>query len=137
VDAEISPEIRKIAAPAPRRARILIVDDDAVLAKALGRILRDHDVTVLGDAREARDRIGRGERFDLILCDLVMPEMTGMELYAEIAREAPEQLDRMVFVSGGAFTPATIEFLGRVPNERIDKPFDHGNVRALVQRRAR
>jgi PAS domain S-box-containing protein len=133
--AEVKPvEVKPAAAPVVRRGRILVVDDDAMVGTALRRILKDHDVTVINDAREARDRIAAGERYDLVLCDLMMPEMTGMDLHAELTRTQPEQADRMIFVTGGAFTQTAVEFLARVPNERLDKPFDARNLRALVQR---
>jgi CheY-like chemotaxis protein len=122
---------------AKTRGRILVIDDDAMVAKALSRVLDDHDVTVLTDAREARERLARGERFDLIFCDLMMPEMTGMDLHAEISRTIPGLCDRMIFVSGGAFTPTAMEFLARVPNERIDKPFDPEHIRSVAQRNLR
>ena len=119
---------------AARRASVLIVDDDATLGKLLHKVLKDHDVTVLSDARDARVRFTDGERFDLILCDLMMPEMTGMDLYAELLRLAPDQAERVVFMTGGAFTRTSRAFLDRVPNERLEKPFDAKNLRALAQR---
>ena len=64
----------------------------------------------------------------------MMPDMTGMDLHAELTRCAPEQADRMIFVSGGAFTPAARAFLERVPHERLDKPVDAKDLRAIVQR---
>ena len=73
----------------------------------------------------------------VFLCDLVMPEMTGMELHAQLARTTPEQAARMIFVTGGAFTRAAQEFLERVPNKRLDKPFDPEIIRALVQNQMR
>jgi CheY-like chemotaxis protein len=113
------------------------VDDDDLVGRALRRMLKDHDVTVLGDAREARDRIASGERFDLILCDLMMPAMTGMDLHAELVRDVPDQAECMVFVTGGVFTPDAKSFLDRVPNERIEKPFDLQKLMELVDRRLR
>jgi DNA-binding NtrC family response regulator len=77
---------------------------------------------------------GAGKRFDAILCDLMMPEMSGMDLYAEIARAFPDYRERMVFITGGAFTPSAKTFLDEVANERLEKPFDPQGVRSLVQR---
>ena len=74
-----------------------------------------------------------GERFDVILCDLMMPEMTGMDLYAELGKLAGDQADRLVFVTGGAFTPRAREFLERVPNARVEKPIDFQNLRLLLR----
>jgi PAS domain S-box-containing protein len=123
--------------PASMRGRILVVDDDAVVGKALRRILKDHDVTVFTDARDARDHIASGQRYDVLFCDLMMPEMTGMDFHAELGRTTPEQADRIVFVTGGVFMSTAAEFLDHVPNERIDKPFDAKALRDLVQRRLR
>ena len=69
----------------------------------------------------------------VIFSGLMMPEMTGMELHAEVVRLHPKAAARMVFLTGGAFTPSATEFLDRVPNERLDKPFDPKRIRALVQ----
>ncbi len=103
-------------------------------ASSLGRVLRAHDLTCVTEAREALDLLLSGESFDVILCDLMMPTMSGMDLYEELARLRPQAAERMVFLSGGAFTQAAVAFLERVPNERIEKPFTAAAVRALVQR---
>jgi len=66
--------------------------------------------------------VSQPERFDVIVSDLMMPEMTGMALYDEVQRVAADQAERMVFMTGGAFTAAAREFLERVENPRIDKP---------------
>ncbi len=128
------------AAPAPRgdvpprRGRVLVVDDEPGVANAVRRILApEHDVVVATRAADARDAIARGERFDAILCDLMMPQMTGMELHAELVRLAPDQADRMVVMTGGAFTEGGREFLGRVALPRIEKPFDPGRLEAVVR----
>jgi len=63
----------------------------------------------------------------------MMPEMTGMDLHAELLRREPALAERLVFMTGGAFTPAAREFLDRVPNARVEKPFDVQDLRALIQ----
>jgi CheY-like chemotaxis protein len=124
--------------PATRRGKILVIDDEAVIAKAVQRTLsREHDVTVATKAADALNRFRAGETFDVILCDLMMPEMTGMDFYAELLKLAEPQARRIVFLSGGAFTPATRSFLERVPNLRIEKPFDMQNFKATVNDRIR
>ncbi len=121
--------------PAGRRGRVLVVDDEPSVAAAVRRVLASqHDVVVRGSAEEALDEIGRGERFDAILCDLMMPRMTGMELHAELARRAPDQADRMVVLTGGAFTDGAREFLDRVQLPRCEKPFDATGLRELVRK---
>jgi PAS domain S-box-containing protein len=122
------------AAPAPlRRGRLLIVDDDAKVARSLALVLRnDHDVEVSVEPRAVAGRILAGERFDVILCDLMMPWMTGMDFYSVVAERAPEQADRIVFVTGGAFTPAALAFIDRVKNTFVEKPFDLPTLRAAL-----
>jgi PAS domain S-box-containing protein len=118
----------------PRGGRLLIVDDEPMILGALRRALvADYQVTCVGDGRAALAKLRAGERYDAMLCDLMMPEMTGMELFAEMERMAPEQTERVIFVTGGAFTPRAREFLDRVPNARIEKPIDFQNLRMLVR----
>ena len=87
--------------------RILVVDDEPGICSSLRRILgQPYETETTTSAREALRLIQAGERFDLILCDLMMPELTGMELHQELREIAPDQADRMVFLTGGAFTPS-------------------------------
>jgi CheY-like chemotaxis protein/anti-sigma regulatory factor (Ser/Thr protein kinase) len=119
--------------PPPRRGKVLVIDDEPIIIKALERLLvTEHDVTLASAAGDARDRILSGDRYDVILCDLMMPQMTGMDLHAEFLRVAPEQASRMVFMTGGAFTPGSRAFLDDVPNPCIDKPFDTQHLRSIV-----
>jgi FixJ family two-component response regulator len=67
----------------------------------------------------------------------MMPQMTGMELHAELVRLAPELAGRMVFVTGGAFTPGARAFLDNIPNQRLEKPFDAQQLRAVLNDRIR
>jgi signal transduction histidine kinase len=121
-----------------RRGRVLVVDDEPMIATAIGRTLAfDHEVVVSADATDALERILSGERFDVLLCDLMMPQMTGMDLHAALSESAPDQAERMIFLSGGAFTAAARAFLDEVPNERLDKPFDTRQLSALVNGRMR
>ena len=116
------------------RGRVLVVDDEPAICAALKRVLApEHEVVALTSALEARSRIARGEHFDVILCDLMMPKMTGMDLHAEFTVLAPDQAERMVFVTGGAFTEKARRFLGTVPNIRLEKPFDTAGLRALIR----
>ncbi|GAC1352642.1 MAG: hypothetical protein NVSMB1_17570 [Polyangiales bacterium] len=120
-----------------RRATILVVDDEPTVGITVRRVLRDHDVTLVTTGAQALKLIDMGRQFDVILCDLMMPEMTGVELYEHLEAAHPALVDRVVFITGGAFTPAANLFLDRVPNERLEKPFDMQNLRAVVQRFAR
>ena len=127
-----------VNAPAPEVAaqggRLLVIDDEPMILGALRRSLSaEYNVTCVGDGRKALERLRAGERYALILCDLMMPEMTGMDLFAELEKVAPDQASRMVFVSGGAFTPRAREFLERIPNARVEKPIDLQNLRLLLR----
>jgi CheY-like chemotaxis protein len=116
--------------------RILVIDDEAAVCSSLQRLLAgEGDVVTVTSAREALELIGSGERFDVLLCDVMMPGMDAPALYEELLEVAPAQAERMVFMTGGAFTARARDFLERVPNARVDKPFDVAALRALVRAR--
>jgi len=135
--AEIAPPIEArsvVEVQTCRRARVLVVDDDTTVAEAVRRVLApEHDVTVVNSGMKALARVVAGETFDLILCDLMMPQMTGMSFFGELTAIAPAQCERVVFITGGAFSPGAGAFLDHVPNQRVDKPFDFRALRALVR----
>jgi CheY-like chemotaxis protein len=121
---------------ASRRGRILVVDDDEMLAHAVSRTLMvSHDVEVCTRAVDALERVVAGSTFDVILCDLMMPVVTGMEFYERLRAAVPAQCERIVFMTGGAFTSGSSEFLDRVPNARLEKPFALRSLRTLVNER--
>ena len=119
--------------PAVRRGNVLVIDDEESLAQAIRRFLSvEHNVTAVYRARDALDLLELGTRYDVILCDLMMPQITGMELHTEIVRIDTQQAARIVFLTGGAFTPSARDFLVGSTNRRIEKPFDLKEVRRLV-----
>jgi len=119
--------------PPPRRARVLIVDDESAILNVVMRgVGSGHDFVETRYATEALARIQRGERFDVILCDLMMPVMTGMDLYDQLVVVARDQAERMVFMTGGAFTAKARAFLDKVPNERVEKPFELSTLKAII-----
>jgi PAS domain S-box-containing protein len=129
------------AAPAPGppardlpggTADVLVVDDEPLVGRAVSRILSPpHRVTLVAGGAEALARLSDG-RYDVVLCDLMMPGMSGMDLYDRLERTRPEVARRVVFLTGGAFTDAAREFLARVPNARLEKPFEPAVLRAAV-----
>ncbi|MEO7329050.1 MAG: ATP-binding protein, partial [Minicystis sp.] len=124
--------------PAPNvpRGRVLVVDDEPVLVSALGRSLEpDFEVTVVSSGREARRLLLEGPPFDVILCDLIMPGVTGMDLYDDVKRDRPELAERIIFMTGGTFTARARDFLASVPNPALDKPFDLETLEALLRTR--
>jgi PAS domain S-box-containing protein len=129
------PDAREVpGARVERRRRILVIDDEPLIGKVIRRILLEHDVTIAHGGKEGLARVTSGEPFDLILCDLMMPEMTGMDLHAELSRSMPELLHRVVFMTGGVFSSTAKAFLDRVPNERLEKPFEPARLAALARR---
>ncbi len=117
----------------PPRARVLVVDDEPLVRTVVSRTLgKELEVVTAAGAAEALARVRAGERFDLLLSDLQMPEQTGMDLHAALAREAPELARRMIFLSGGAYTEEAREFLDREGVECVEKPFDLDALRAIV-----
>jgi len=118
----------------PLRGRILVVDDDPMVAAAVRRSLApDHEVVTATVTEEALALLRRGERFQVILCDVMMPNKTGVDFWQELARFAPTETKKIVFLTGGAFAPHAREFLDSVPNLTIDKPFLPEKLRSIVQ----
>jgi CheY-like chemotaxis protein len=91
---------------------------------SLRRMLRDWDVQVIEDGREALALLTRDRAFDAVLCDLMMPQLTGMDLYASVLERDPALAKRFVFMTGGAFTPRARAFVAEVANVTLEKPFD-------------
>ncbi len=134
-DARTAPEVVAVAAVPIRRGRILVIDDELLVLRGVVRVLsKEHEVVPIVVAREALALCKAGEKFDLILCDLMMPDMTGMQLHHELSLVAPDQADRMIFLTGGAFTAEARRFLSEIPKEHLEKPFEPANLRAIVQR---
>jgi CheY-like chemotaxis protein len=112
---------------------VLIIDDDPMVGALLRRILdKQHDVTCLADGKQALELLLSGHRYDVILCDLMMPGTNGMDIYAALSSALPEQLQRLVFVTGGAVTAKTRKFVENIPNQLVEKPFSANQIRALV-----
>jgi CheY-like chemotaxis protein len=118
---------------APSRSyRVLVVDDDPVVVRSFQRALRQHEVTTAKNGREALEILSGNPAFDVILCDLMMPELTGMDVYERL-RETGGGLERkIVFLSGALYSEAVRAFLGTVPNLRFEKPIDSQLLRAVL-----
>jgi PAS domain S-box-containing protein len=123
---------RRVPSPSPEHPlRILVVDDEVRVGRAVGRTLRGHHVTVVGDGRLAVHRWMEGS-FDVMLCDLMMPDFTGMDVYR--ALEARGEQSKIVFMTGGAFSAPFRAFLEQIPNRVLEKPFEPHELRELLQR---
>jgi CheY-like chemotaxis protein len=127
-----------VSAKGARRARLLVVDDEPQIGNTLRLLLDpDHEVVPVTSAREALERIKTDRPFDIIFCDLMMPEVSGTDFYKQLSVSAPELLDRLVFMTGGVFSTRTNAFLEKLPNPCIEKPFDIGALLALINDRMR
>jgi two-component system, NtrC family, sensor kinase len=118
-----------------RRTRVLVVDDEPLVASAARRLLaRTHDVVVAHDAHSALAMLEQGA-FDAVLCDIMMPQMTGLELHAVLCTTRPDVAGRMIFLTGGVFDGRAERFLQDHARWCMGKPFDPGALLALVAER--
>lgn len=115
------------------RARILIIDDEPLLGQTLRFAFQDkHDVEVASSGRDALERLANDSDFDLVLCDLMMPDVSGEHVFRAVAEHTPGLLPRFVFMTGGAFTERAQEFLAHFPGRQLEKPFNIDEVELLL-----
>ncbi|MBL4637600.1 MAG: response regulator [Kofleriaceae bacterium] len=121
---QLLPETEETGETSTHRAKILIVDDELLLRKAFRRMLQgSHDISEAADGQEALALITANPTFfDVVLCDIMMPEFDGLKLYAALETIAPDLRDRVVFISGGAFTDRTSEFVSTTDALILEKP---------------
>ena len=115
-----------------RRATVLVIDDEQALGRVLPRLLAPHEVTVVTRAAEGLAHLQGEACFDVILCDVMMPEMNGMEFHQALVDLRPDIIDRVVFMSGGVFNAAARAFFAQIPNRRLEKPLDIPELRRLI-----
>lgn len=121
------------ACPVPsRRARVLVVDDEPMVAKAVRRTLRGSDVDIADGGHEALRMMRRGDGYDAVVCDLMMPGMSGIDLYEELQETDPEMARRVIFVTGGAVTERARLFLDRADIRWLAKPVEVAELRRWI-----
>jgi CheY-like chemotaxis protein len=119
------------------RAHVLVVDDEAQIANTMREVLGfEHEVVIATGGREALAVIRSGAHFDVIFCDLMMPGMSGIDLYEQLRSQTPGLERKLVFMTGGAFTARATEFLASIENRRIEKPFSLGMLERIVHEMA-
>ncbi len=113
--------------------KVLIIDDDTLVAKSLARVIQRYtaQISIAGSAHEGMAMLAADGPYDVVFCDLLMPEMTGMDLYRHVRQESPETASRFVFVTG-AITDEAQAFLDSVPNACLTKPFDMDRLRDML-----
>jgi PAS domain S-box-containing protein len=120
---------------ATARRKLLLVEDERNLRFVLQTLLGAHyDVTATATGREAQERLSADGDWHLVLCDLLMPEVSGMDLHEWVVAHRPSLADRMVFMTGGAFTERARELLARHPGRWIEKPFEFDALVELLAR---
>lgn len=118
-------------------ARVVVVDDELLVGRSIRRALRNHDVQVFSSGKEAIEVLcNGGDPVDIIFCDIMMPEVSGMEVYSEVAERRPELASRFVFMTGGVFTTKARDFLRETTLSCLDKPFELRQIRDLVRERS-
>jgi PAS domain S-box-containing protein len=117
----------------PRQGRVLVVDDEPIVAGSLARALAlHHDVVTATSAAAALAELAT-VAFDVIICDVMMPDMSGIELFQTLEERDPDQARRVIFVTGGAFTAKERTFLESRPWRTIEKPFELGALHNAVK----
>lgn len=123
--------------PASRRARVLVIDDEEIVGRTVERILmRQHDVQLETNPKQALSRLTR-ETFDVVLCDVTMPQLSGRQVYEAVLAGNPELARRMVFLTGGALSDELERFLASLGNTVIHKPFSVDKLLDVVASYAR
>jgi signal transduction histidine kinase len=133
-DRPVTVETGRAVAATQRQGRILVVDDEVGIGVAIRRMLLDHhEVQAACSAAEAQAILKRDNAFDLILCDLLMPEMNGIELFQWIVEFDPRMARKVIFMTGGAFTPEAMAFTREAPNPVLEKPLELETLLSLMR----
>jgi signal transduction histidine kinase/CheY-like chemotaxis protein len=139
VELPVCAEVPPVAPGTPEVARldndglrVLLIDDDPLIIRGLSRLLRHHSLTAKQSGRDALSVLRGGETFDVILCDLMMPDLSGADVHEQVVALGRGLERRMVFLTGGAFTEASRQFLERVPNPRFEKPIRADKIDAIL-----
>jgi two-component system NtrC family sensor kinase len=123
------------AATAPAEcASILLIDDEAAMHRALAPLLRrsGHDITSAANGQEGLAALDT-RSYEVILCDMRMPDLDGPGFYRELERRQPHLLPRVVFLTGDVLSAKAQAFFAQVDNRRLEKPFKAEAVRRVIQ----
>ncbi|HVH41791.1 MAG TPA: ATP-binding protein [Labilithrix sp.] len=118
-----------IMVPVGERRRLLVVDDEAPVIRLFRRMLTaDHEIVVAASGREALELLRDDGAFDAVLCDVMMPDLTGADVHREIARRSPALAARFVFVTGGAFGERARAYVDATDQPTVSKPFNRSHI---------
>jgi DNA-binding NtrC family response regulator len=115
----------------------MVIDDEPSIIASIERVLiAQHHVIGFTSARDALAALVLSKTTpDVILCDLMMPELSGPEFFTRLLAKNPSMAERVVFITGGAFGPSAQEFLDTVNPPLIEKPFRPDDLRKVVAER--
>ncbi len=119
-------------APEAIRAHVLVVDDEPLIGSSVRRTLARHRVETVTSAREALDRLLGPDRFDVVLCDVMMPGMSGPDLVEELVRRESYAARRVLFLTGGHLSDAERDLVRSLDVTTLEKPFEPATLRAEV-----
>lgn len=120
------------ASPTAKKRRALVIDDDTRVGRAVARMMFGFDATAVESGQEALDLLAQGKEFDVIVCDIMMPGKSGVDVYEELERTRPELLPRIFFMTGGALAPEIAAFLQRPGVRHLMKPFEWSAFEAML-----
>jgi two-component system cell cycle sensor histidine kinase/response regulator CckA len=127
---------RRSPLPDEPRARVLVIDDEDSIGLSLRRALEgEASVVVATSGLEALALLEADPSFDVILCDVVMPDVDGVAVFERARGLDPALGERFVFMTGGVLSPDTHAFLATMHNRLLEKPFSIDQLRPLLRRR--
>jgi|SRR5690606_11407119 len=113
--------------------RLLIVDDEVSILLLMRRLFGGKYTLVLErDGSAALKLLQVDWDFDAVICDILLPYVNGMEIYAEVKKVNPHLADRIVFLTGGSLIPSINHFMKAVSNHVLEKPFNLKQLEELV-----
>lgn len=131
-DAPTPPRPSVVPFASPRS--LLLIDDEPMIRSLVGRLLSGRfRVTAVDGVRAALAALNQEQKFDVILCDLMMPGESGMDFYGVVRRLFPDLMSRVAFITGGAVTPDTSKFLETAARPVLNKPFDAQSLAAFCE----
>ncbi len=112
---------------------VLVIDDEELILRSLGRMLRsDYWVDVCSDGERALEMIAEGD-YDVILCDIMMPGLSGVALYERLKEVCPQARERVIFISAGTFTYKTQSFADSTTQPVLLKPVRREGLRTAIE----
>ncbi|MBN1960216.1 MAG: response regulator [Deltaproteobacteria bacterium] len=114
--------------------RILVIDDEAPIRGIIKRLLKDHIVIEADSGLQGQHILESDQNFDIIICDLMMPAVSGVEIHGWLSSHYPKLAEKIVFITGGAYLSEAQKYLSQLSNLRIEKPFDAITFKLVIEK---